>query len=73
VEIACHANYDRDHGALTLSMLTTPSTQQNCGICMTNNFYDVPSMTKIMVLPTTSTSFRRPMPRRLAQERSTIF
>jgi hypothetical protein len=56
VEIARCANYDHNHGVLTLWIPTTPSKQQSCGICTTNNSYDVPNMTKTTALSMTSTS-----------------
>jgi hypothetical protein len=49
----------------------TPFKQQTFSRCMTKSSSDVPSMTKVVVFPTTSTSARRPTPHQLVLERST--
>jgi hypothetical protein len=49
----------------------TPFKQQTFSRCTTKSSSDVPNMTKVVVLPTTSTSARRPTPHRLVLERST--
>jgi hypothetical protein len=72
VEIARRANYDREHGALTPSTPTTPSKLQIFGSCTTRNSYDVPSTTKTMAIPTTSTLSLLIMLYQQVRERSTI-
>jgi hypothetical protein len=59
-------------GSLTPLTPTIPSKQLSSGTCMTKNFYDVLSTTKITVLPTTSTSSRQPTPHQLIRERQQL-
>jgi hypothetical protein len=63
VDIERHANYDREQGVPDALDANNLAKQRTSDICMIKNSYDVPTMTKIMILLTTSTSSRQLTPR----------